>query len=97
MPDNQTLVWFKIVHSTIPACYLFDTLFLSLFCIGAASNIFHILNSFAMEKNDELQSLISQLNEKEKQELTEFLNEYLEDKKNYSTRNFFLKNPQILD
>ena len=50
-----------------------------------------------MEKNDDLQSLISQLNEKEKQELIEFLNEYLEDKKNYSTRNFFLKRPQILD
>ncbi len=50
-----------------------------------------------MEKNDELQTLISELNEKEKQELTEFLNEYIEGKKNYSTRSYFLKNPQILE
>lgn len=51
-----------------------------------------------MENDIKLQSLISKLQEKEKQELIKFLNEYLEEKKTYgSQRNYFLVNPLLID
>lgn len=51
-----------------------------------------------MENDIKLQALISKLQEKEKQELIKFLNEYFEEKKIYgSQRNYFIVNPSLID
>lgn len=51
-----------------------------------------------MESDDKLQALISKLQEKEKQELIEFLSTYFDDQKGYTTRRtYFLVNPMLIE